>query len=254
MIVTKTQQTIIELFRVIGTLDQQQCIHSPFLNGIRCPNSVWPNILFDVSLTSEELKIELPRILELIRKGKLPNVIMFDPELDHSENINWLKEQGFRHRTWTGMVALLSESEEIDSDLRVAETTNIEKWVRCVESTLMGNEKLAVSIFEELAKHPSVTLLEGKVEDDIVSTAIVFTNEAIAGLLLVGTKETYRNQGFGSAITLASKNLAYKKGCTEMYLHATTAGKSTYLRCGFVEDGIVDVFDLSKVSSEKFEA
>lgn len=248
MMLTKTQQTITELFRVIGKLDQQQYIHSPFFNGIRCTNSVWPNILFDVSLTFNELKVELPKILEPIRKGELPNVIMFDPELDYSENINWLKEQGFRHGTWTGMTTVLSETEEIESNLRVSETTNIEKWVRCVESTLMGNEKLAVSIFEELAKHPSVTLLEGSVEGEIVSTALVFINGTSAGLLLVGTEKEYQKQGFGSAITLEAKNRAFEKGCNEMYLHATSAGKSTYLSCGFVADGIVDVFDLLQKS------
>jgi GNAT superfamily N-acetyltransferase len=242
---TKTDKNIVGLFRLIGELDGQHFIKSPNFEGIRCDHSIWPNILFNASFYPENLSAELPNLLTNIENGTLPKVIMFDPEVDHAKNIEFLKKKGFRHGIWTAMTAKLNQPETIESVLEIQKTTDLRAWVKCVESTLMGKEKLEVPIFEKLENHPSIAFLEGRCEGEIVSTALVFIDGTSAGLLLVGTEQEYRKQGFGNAITLAAKNLALENGCSEMYLHATTAGKSTYLACGFNEIGSVDVFNLS---------
>jgi GNAT superfamily N-acetyltransferase len=74
-----------------------------------------------------------------------------------------------------------------------------------------------------------------RLEGEPVSAGSVFRTAATAGIYNIATVGSARRRGLGYAVTATLMNVARERGCTEAVLMASTMGRPTYERLGFVE-------------------
>ena len=70
-----------------------------------------------------------------------------------------------------------------------------------------------------------------------VSTSLLTTSGATAGINNVATVDGSRGRGYGAALTWAAVTEGAQRGCTHAILQASESGYPVYCRMGFVDLG-----------------
>jgi GNAT superfamily N-acetyltransferase len=83
---------------------------------------------------------------------------------------------------------------------------------------------------------PDVRLVVGSIDDEPVTTALVFHTDAALGIYAVGTVESARRRGYGAAITRAAIDAGRATwGALPAILQSSEMGSGVYLSMGFRE-------------------
>lgn len=82
-----------------------------------------------------------------------------------------------------------------------------------------------------------VAIFVGRVDGRPVSTSLMTTSGATAGINNVATVDTFRGKGYGAALTWAAVAEGARRGCTHAILQASESGYPVYRRMGFVDLG-----------------
>jgi ribosomal protein S18 acetylase RimI-like enzyme len=73
----------------------------------------------------------------------------------------------------------------------------------------------------------------GRVDGEVVSTAVGFTAEGATGVFNVGTPAEHRGRGYGAALTARIVRDGFAAGSELAYLQSSDAGHGVYRRLGF---------------------
>ncbi len=85
----------------------------------------------------------------------------------------------------------------------------------------------------ELGNIDYVSWYVGRVDDEIVSTAVGFSADGYTGVFNVGTKPEHRGRGYGAAVTARVVRDGFDDGSTLAFLQSSDSGHSVYRRLGF---------------------
>jgi predicted GNAT family acetyltransferase len=123
-------------------------------------------------------------------------------------------------------------SEDLQDVRIIDQEKDFENWFNSV-CRIFGekNNKL----FQLFLNDKDIVLLGVYVENQLVSTTMMFMQGEVAGLHLVGTLNEYRGKGLGSLITKFALKYATENGCKFCVLQASKMGKRVYRRIGFNE-------------------
>jgi hypothetical protein len=100
-----------------------------------------------------------------------------------------------------------------------------------------------VSSFDLGAQSPQKLFL-AYFEEKPVATSLLFTHNNSAGIYYVSTLPAFRNKGFGLKITQAAMKAAKESGFKNVILQATPLGAKVYIRAGFKEYCLADIYKL----------
>ena len=76
----------------------------------------------------------------------------------------------------------------------------------------------------------------------MISTAMVFLNDIIAGIYFISTIRIYRGNGYGTLITSCLIDYYISKGIDKFVLHSTPLGFPLYKKLGFTENMSLDIY------------
>ena len=88
---------------------------------------------------------------------------------------------------------------------------------------------------------PRWRMFGGWLDDELVTTAALFTGSGMAGIYAVLTADAMRGRGFGRIVTRAALHAGRDDGLTTGVLMASDLGLPVYLRIGFAVVGDVHV-------------
>lgn len=125
---------------------------------------------------------------------------------------------------------------------KISDNIELKSWFEIVNSAVFKNKKLSYKIFENTLTSKNFNFYVGKIDNKIVSTALVYIKNSTAGLYFIATKKDYRGNGLGTGITKFAINDSIEKGTTDFVLHATKLGKSIYEKLGFKNINNIYVF------------
>lgn len=100
-----------------------------------------------------------------------------------------------------------------------------------------------VSSFDLGAQSPQKLFL-AYFEEKPVATSLLFTHNNSAGIYYVSTLPAFRNKGLGLKITQAAMQAAKASGINNVILQATPLGAPVYIRAGFKEYCLADIYKL----------
>lgn len=73
----------------------------------------------------------------------------------------------------------------------------------------------------------------GRVEGEVVATALGFTDDGVTGVFNVATAPEHRGRGHGAALTARVVRDGFREGSTLAYLQSSDSGYGVYRRLGF---------------------
>ncbi len=100
----------------------------------------------------------------------------------------------------------------------------------------------AATFLRLAAEHPPRwRMFGGWLDDELVTTAALFTGSGMAGIYAVFTADAMRGRGYGRTVTLAALHAGRDEGRTTGVLMASDLGLPVYRRIGFAVVGDVHV-------------
>lgn len=242
-----SQKNIETLFETIGKSKGQEFGKSYYYEYIKAPLSIWPNQLFNLNVSIDNLDKVLEEIEGLHLQVQLPNLLMCNPATDDKSILEKLHSKNYKKSVWTAMTHNLSlvKNKEKGVELKiefVTDSNQLQEWLTLVERELMGSHKLDPQIFQSLLQSSNCFFYLGYADQTPVSTALLFTAKDEGGIYLVSTDSQHRKKGFGYQITNECLVKASELGCKGVHIQATDAGKNVYKSLGFKEHGAINVF------------
>lgn len=208
----------------------------PFVNGV-----------FRTRLTSSDVDEAIERVLTHFKSRKMPFMWWTGPAAQPADLGKHLEAHGLDYtEDFPGMAAdllALNEGLTPPSGLTIVSVSDKETLAQWVNAALIGfqlPDNSASACFDlfaglgfDLPLRNYVGLLDGKP----VATSQLFLAAGVAGIYWVTTLPEARQQGIGTALTLAPLREAREMGYRIGILHPSEMGARVYRRLGFRECG-----------------
>jgi len=198
----------------------------------------WPRLIYRI-----HPNIFLPKsailFSERIKSGTYPELLIAGPE-NISQTDPFLREQGFiPFSAWKGMAMswspnqILPEIPEAIEIVKPESISDMEQWLKIVNTELIAPLKLDVSLLESMLAQTGIEIFLLKQNGVGVSTCLLFRTEISTGLYLIATLKSAQKQGFASLLVryILAQNALESKN--PVILHATPLGELMYLKLGF---------------------
>jgi N-acetylglutamate synthase-like GNAT family acetyltransferase len=190
------------------------------------PFSEWPNRLWSFHFTKNILDAAIP----VIRDAKKKMVISYWGD-DHDLFIS----KGFQQRQLVGMSLPLQEKWQYENRLQLVRVEN-----RAQSKQWSSIFQLAFNYFipeDLLLQSPqNVQYFTALLNNEVISTAILYIDNGIAGIHAVGVTPAMRKMGYAEEIMKALINMAIESNASHCTLQASKMGIGIYTRLGFQED------------------
>jgi N-acetylglutamate synthase len=163
-------------------------------------------------------------------------VVWMQSRSGHEQTQRAAAELGLTHRqTLPGMVLRPEELASADSSLAIDLIAADEiTTANGVLATAFGAPR---ELFDDFA-HAFTNVEEtwwyvGRVDDEIVATALGITVDGVTGVFNVATMPDHRGRGYGAALTARVARDGFAEGATLAYLQSSAMGHSVYRQLGF---------------------
>jgi GNAT superfamily N-acetyltransferase len=215
------------------------------------PDSVWPNINFNLKIEANELQPWINDIQIKIKEEKHPVFLMFNEKDTSTELFKQLKAYQPDNRYWVSMTYDLNKKIDIkrigNFEMRqINSKLEIDKWCDVLEQSLMKNRKVEKQLLYKVAKSELIEFYTGYEKGKAVCVSMLFKDENWAGIYCVGTLPGYERKGYGKAITQFAMQKGLEKGCKEAVLQATQSGEPLYDNIGYDNRGRIELINLEQ--------
>jgi GNAT superfamily N-acetyltransferase len=205
---------------------------------IGCPVD-WYNKAFGFHPAHEDPRVLLAQLREDIRLGDAPPSLLLSGSSQSLLPGLLLREYGFSiFLEQTGMAIDLNAWEPdhhaTGRDCRpIAGERELQEWIAVTEEAF--GEKGDATLYRSLMNESDIELFGYYTAGRVVSTALLFMQDGVAGIHLVGTLHDCRGKGHGTAVTATALSFAKQAGYGRAALQASAMGKGVYSRIGFSE-------------------
>lgn len=215
------------------------------------PDSVWPNINFNLKIKAKKLDSWISQIQRNIKEEQSPVFLMCNT-LDTSPDLMiQLKKYQANNPHWAAMTYDLKKTIHIKKlenfEIKQIKTlTEIDDWCYVLEQSLMKQRKIEKQLLYKVAKSEIIEFYMGYENGIPVTASMLFKDGDWAGIYCVGTLPEYERKGYGKAATLFAMQKGLERGCTAAVLQATQAGERVYDKIGYVNRGRIELFNLEQ--------
>ena len=240
------EENLIELGKYFGSaMKSEFCENSSlswFLTGI--PLSFY-NAVISTNLEEKEADRKIDMLLNYYQMHHVPVMWWIGPSTRPKNLGAHLQKHGFVHSAdLSGMAADLEEiaNKEIGNEKilirRVDNVKYLKYWMYVFQKGFRIPDEIANSIFEferEIGFSSDLPWQRyvGFVGKEPACTSGLFLGKEAAGIYNVSTLPSFRNRGFGSAITIKTSQAAYSFGYRIGVLQSSNVGRELYQRIGF---------------------
>lgn len=204
-----------------------------------------PNAVYRMRFANGATEPALDDALRRVQAGTLPENWITGPLTQPADLARRLEARGFvPFILWSGMALELEELAD------TAPPEGIEIREVADDEMLRGfSEVLTLNLFrgkpEDVAGvwdlyravrgEPWITFFAALRRGEVVATAILFRDGALAGIHCVSTREDCRKRGIGRAVTAAALAEGRRQGARRGVLQASALGEPVYRKMGFEE-------------------
>lgn len=198
----------------------------------------WPNYILGGNISNGE---QLDAFTKDISIGKLPPFWIRTDESDEFEELAW--ERGIRQiNYWSGMYLIRKtalKNPVNDKMIRIeslSSVSDLRLWLKIVNSEVLTGKSVDFKLFRELIFSKEFNFFSLWYGKKMISTALIFLKDGVAGIYFVSTLRVYRGNGYGTLITSSIIDHYISKGIDKFVLHSTPLGFPVYKKLGFTEN------------------
>ena len=205
---------------------------------VDCPVD-WYNKVFGINPARGDPRALLDQLREDIRLGDAPPNLLLNGSSQSLLSERMLGEYGFSmFCEQTGMAIDLhaweTDSRATGRDCQlIAGERELQEWIAVTEEAF-GKTRDA-TLYRSLMQESDTKLFGYHAAGRVVSTALLFMQDGVAGIHLVATSNDCRGKGYGTAVTATALRFAKAAGYGRAALQASAMGKGVYARLGFSE-------------------
>ena len=245
-----SQDNIESLFMLIGSFPGGDFVVGRYYDVIRTRDSVWPNQLINLKLGNLDIKTFLNHLEFELSNGQLPGLLMCNPESDDHRLLSNMITRGYSSSRWFAMSHYLNRAKRppTSSSLKINKVDRedeLQLWLKIVEAELMDGHPLNNTIFRNLMHHQDITIYLGYEGSKPVTTAMLYSSKAVAGMYLVSTLKAYRKRGYGQLMAWQCLERAMQLNCSRVDIQATSMGYGLYISMGFLNHGDIHVYRIN---------
>ncbi len=115
-------------------------------------------------------------------------------------------------------------------------------WLELVNTEVMTSMKIGWSRIASLAGSDKFHFFGLWHQETLVSTALLYLDQGIAGLYFIATRSSARGKGFGYAVVSAAIDYGLSQGISKFVLHSTPMGIPLYRKLGFVANATYGIY------------
>ena len=244
-----SQESLNRWFECMGKSESVKLVRGKTFDFIKTEKGAWPNKLFNLSISKENMEEVLEEIEKGTEKGILPKVLTCTEE-DYQLILTSEKSNRYKKGGWSAMTHDLMSIGELPENpkFKIEQVENVgqlEDWKRVVEQELIKGQ-IQMDVLQTVQKHPNSRFYLGCIDGKAVATALLFGSENRSGIYLIATDGQYRKQGLGSLITNHCLIQAKSQGYECVDIEATTLGESVYKSLGFVRKETIRLFVINR--------
>ena len=200
------------------------------------PYDGWFSRVYDIAIPESHIVAEVAKIRAEIERGQAPKLLLLTEGRSGKGLPDVLRSNGFTmFYEQTGMAVDLSENVSPDFperfDIRQITPIEFDAWNDVIEQ-VFGNRKNPL-LYQALIQDERFAFFACFEHQRIVATALLFTQNDIAGIHLVATLKDARGKGIGSQITQRAFEYAKANGAKTGVLQASPMGRTVYEKLGF---------------------
>lgn len=213
------------------------------------------NCVVRADLAPDQADAAIVASRELLRDKGVPGSWHVGPSMRPSDLGERLRAHGFEGGSEPGMTAVLDAVPEVEPVAGlVVERVTTDAGLDAYESVLsLGFGEGPKEAGWVRAMYGRIGLGDdvpwrhylGRLDGEPVATASLFLAAGVAGLYFASTAPDLRGRGIGTAITHATLLAAREMGFTTAVLGSSPMGHRMYLRLGFRDLCVVDVYEWS---------
>ncbi len=206
------------------------------LEKVSANDNSWPAYV----LSDRHVEVaEIQDICEKMKTGEYPP--FWIRPLDENDDFNNLAiSYGIRQiNAWKGMSMELNKAFDMpvpQEDIvfeRIQTLSEVENWVKVVNSEVMHGRKISDKVFKELLNKNAFDFFQLRMCEEVVSTMLMYNFKGVVGLYLLSTIEKFRGKGLGKFITSKAIDYYILKSYPKFVLHSTKQGYPLQQKLGF---------------------
>lgn len=143
-----------------------------------------------------------------------------------------------RHGGATGNIAAVGHGAVV----RQVAPEALTEWLDLVNTEVMTSMKIGWSRIAPLAGSDKFHFFGLWHKEVLLSTALLYVDQGIAGLYFIATRSSARGRGFGYAVVSAAIEHGLSQGISKFVLHSTSMGIPLYRKLGFVENTTYGIY------------
>jgi ribosomal protein S18 acetylase RimI-like enzyme len=243
---TAIEANLFEYFQCLGRSARVELYDSPsvrgFVTGIPHP---WMNGVFPTQLTSGDVDEAIEQALTHFKSRRMPFMWWAGSAAQPADLGKHLEAHGLDYtEAIPGMAAdllALNEGLPTPSGLTIVSVGDKEMLAQWVNAALIGfqlpdnSQSACFDLFADLGFGLPLRNYVGLLDGKPVAASQVFLAAGVAGIYWVTTVPEARQQGIGTALTLAPLREAREMGYRIGILHPSEMGVGVYRRLGFEE-------------------
>lgn len=226
------QSMCIKCSKLSGLKEITNSYYSAALN----PYDTWFSRIYNIDIPKNRIHSEINIIKSKIENKLLPDTLLIKKNELNQELEEALITSGFKLLTvQTLMSADLTKLKNDDmnySSTKIIDNENdFQEWFSLVK-TVFG--KMDIELYNKLLEDKDTVFLAAYKNGVLSSTTMLYFEDDIVGLHLVGTNLESRGYGLGTLITKYALNYIKNKGYQSAVLQASKMGKPIYEKLGFI--------------------
>jgi GNAT superfamily N-acetyltransferase len=244
------EKNLIDLCEAVAASSGGRLMETPNYACTTGSPSAWHNKVFGFERARDGREKVLAQLREDIRAGRAPSNLLVGVYAQSFFTETALLAHGFTmYFEQTGMAIEVDEWRDEDHGRNgecppPADRAELTQWVAVLDEAFSGETD--IDLYEHLMARPGISFFAGRAAGRIVSTAVLYIKDGIAGIHLVATSKDFRGQGLATAATAAALRRAREQGCALAVLQASPMGKNVYARMGFAAHLQIQHWELGK--------
>lgn len=231
-------ENLFELWKLIGT-STQQLVETDNHTIVSIPYSDWPNRIFDIQNTSENLLSELELAFPKLK------LVSLEEDLSHYTNTNPNTNLELTSTLKNMAIELENYPYNSTENTNIYQVSTLEHANTFAQTaTKAFGYKVDASVIKAIMPLSSKLrlYLYGEKTEALGCGIVFFDSNNNAGLHMIGTLPQSRGKGVGKAITQHLLGEAKLQGAKMCVLHASKLGEPIYSKLGFKPYGELNTF------------
>jgi hypothetical protein len=209
----------------------------------------WPGYVYNIKANHENCDQLIHELEKKILSKEIPPFLLVDPKRVHDNFEEKINQIEIKKIDFWPIIFMDLKTENLQlhniSDYVVLKANNekqFQEWYDIVIAVLFPKKSIPYGFFQNRMNDNRYSFYVGYYKNLPVATAMVFTDNKVAGFYMVATNNEFRKRGFGKGIVMRTICDTKESGCSHITAQSSRMAFPVYQQIGFQHINTLDVY------------